>query len=133
MVGLLPLIAVTVIEQETLDLLPGFKKRFEWFLSNRQDLAHQISWTRVDCRPWQNRWLLAIPSKKRLICALRYVLDEAEFLSPYGIRSLSKFHQEHPYVFHGAGRSSVWITSRERERAICLAATRTGVARSGFQ
>ena len=51
LVGLLPLIAVTVLEQETIDLLPGFKKRFEWFLANRRDLAEQISWTQADCCP----------------------------------------------------------------------------------
>lgn len=92
MVGLLPLIAVAVLEQETIDLLPGFKKRFEWFLENRRDLARHIAWTEADCCPGHHRWLLAIPAKDRLIRVLRYLLDEAEFLSPYGIRSLSKFH-----------------------------------------
>ncbi len=103
MVGLLPLIAVTVIEQETLDLLPGFKKRFEWFLKNRPDLARHISWTESGGRPGHHHWLLAIPSKERLVHVLRYLLDEAEFLSPHGLRSLSKFHQDHPYVFRAGG------------------------------
>lgn len=98
MVGLLPLIAVTVLEQETIDLLPGFKKRFEWFLENRRDLARHIAWTEADCCPGHHRWLLAIPAKDRLIRVLGYLLDESEFLSPYGIRSLSKFHALHPYV-----------------------------------
>ena len=98
LVGLLPLIAVTVIEQETLDSLPGFKKRFEWFLHNRPDLARQISWTEEECHCDQHRWLLALPNKDRLARLLKYELDEAEFLSPYGIRSLSKVHEEHPFV-----------------------------------
>lgn len=99
MVGLLPLIAVTVLEQTALDRLPGFKKRFEWFLTNRQDLARHISCTRDDCRADEHRWLLALLSRGRLIRILHYLLDEGEFLSPYGIRSLSKFHQKHPFVF----------------------------------
>ncbi|MFC1453223.1 glucosidase [Verrucomicrobiota bacterium] len=103
MVGLLPLIAVTVLEQDALDRFPGFKKRFDWFLANRADLARHISWTEAECCPGHHRWLLAIPSKDRLIRVLRYLLDEAEFLSPYGIRSLSKFHQERPYVLQSGG------------------------------
>lgn len=80
-----------------------YKKRFDWFLANRADLARQISWTEAECCPGHRRWLLAIPSKDRLIRVLRYLLDEAEFLSPYGIRSLSKFHQANPYVFQAGG------------------------------
>jgi hypothetical protein len=99
MVGLLPLIAVTVLEQHTLEELPGFKKRFDWFLANRRDLARHISWTDADCCPGQHRWLLAIPSRERLTRVLATMLDENEFLSPYGIRSLSKAHAEHPFVF----------------------------------
>jgi hypothetical protein len=104
MVGLMPLIAVTVLEQETIDLLPGFKRRFQWFIENRRDLAKRISWTDADCCPGQHRWLLAIPSKERLLRVLSYLLDESEFLSPYGIRSLSKFHRDHPYVFRAGGQ-----------------------------
>ena len=104
MVGLLPLIAVTVVEQDTLDRLPGFKKRFEWFLEYRRDLARHISWTEADCCPGHHRWLLAIPSRERLVRVLRYLLDESEFLSPHGIRSLSKFHRDHPYVFRAGSQ-----------------------------
>lgn len=104
MVGLLPLIAVTVLDRETIDLLPGFKKRFDWFLENRRDLAQHISWTEAECCPGQHRWLLAIPSRERLLRVLRYLLDEEEFLSPYGIRSLSKYHQHHPYVLRADGQ-----------------------------
>ncbi len=106
MVGLLPLIAVAVLEQEKIDLLPGFKKRFDWFIANRPDLARHISWTHADCCSGQNRWLLAIPSKERLTRVLRYLLDESEFLSPHGIRSLSRHHAEHPYVFEACSQAS---------------------------
>jgi hypothetical protein len=104
LVGLLPLIAVSVIEQEILDRLPGFKKRFQWFLENRSDLARHISCTETDCCKGHRRWLLAIPSKERLLRVLKYLLDESEFLSPYGIRSMSKFHQQHPYSFYAGGQ-----------------------------
>ncbi len=103
MVGLLPLIAVTVLEKAFIDQMPGFKKRFEWFLENRRDLAQHITWTDADCSSGRRLWLLAIPSKERLVRVLRYMLDESEFLSPYGLRSLSKFHARHPYVFKANG------------------------------
>lgn len=104
LVGLLPLIAVTVLEKAFIDQMPGFKKRFEWFLENRRDLARHITWTDADCSPGRRLWLLAIPSKERLVRVLRYMLDPAEFLSPYGLRSLSKFHARHPYVFKADGQ-----------------------------
>jgi hypothetical protein len=100
LVGLLPLIAVEIIEQETIDRLPGFKKRMRWFLDHRHDLARFISY--MECRGKDNpgaRYLLAIPSRQRLLRVLRYLLDEDEFLSPFGIRSLSRFHQDHPVSF----------------------------------
>lgn len=105
LVGLLPLIAVNVLDQQTLDELPGFKKRFTWFLENRHDLARHISFTKANCRPGHHRWLLAIPSRERLVRVLGYMLDEAEFLSPFGIRSLSKFHQDHPFIFDAGGET----------------------------
>ena len=102
MVGLIPLIAVEVLEQETIDKLPGFKKRMEWFLLNRSDLYHQISMmetsdAKTDSGVHEHR-LLGIPTKARLQRVLRRMLDETEFLSPYGIRSLSAQHREKPYV-----------------------------------
>ncbi len=97
MVGIIPLFAVEFIDEARLDHLPGFAKRTRWFLKNRPDLAKQISYFNADgCEHGQH--LLAIPSRQRLARVLRYVFDEAEFLSPYGIRSLSKAHAEHPFV-----------------------------------
>ena len=99
LVGLLPLIAVEVLEEETIKRLPGFYHRFQWFMKHRADLAGDISYGEVG----DNRRLLAIPSRQRLERVLRYMLDENEFLSPHGLRSVSKFHGKHPYVFSAGG------------------------------
>jgi len=99
MVGLLPLIAVEVLEKDVIERLPGFNKRFTWFLKNRQDLSRHISYGEYG----HKHRLIAIPSRGRLERVLRYLLDENEFLSPYGIRSVSKIHQERPYIFHFGG------------------------------
>lgn len=99
MVGLLPLIAVEVLEREYLERLPGFMRRMQWFLDNRRDLATQISYMESLADGSHDRLLLAIPTRERLERVLRYALDEREFLSPYGFRSLSQIHRDHPYVF----------------------------------
>ena len=95
LVGLLPLVAVEVLDAETIDALPGFQSRMQWYLDNRPDLASHISCMK---QAGQKR-LLAVPSRERLVRALRHVLDESEFLSPYGIRSLSRRYAADPYVF----------------------------------
>jgi hypothetical protein len=97
LVGLLPLIAVEVLEEEKIQRLPGFWKRMKWFIENRPDLARLITWCQ-SCPHHQHR-MLAIPSRERLESALRYMLDESEFLSPFGIRSVSAVHREKPYIF----------------------------------
>ena len=102
-VGLIPLFACENIEQETLDKLPAFKKRMNWFLENRRDLAGQLSYMNEDAQHRHHRRLLAIPSRKRLERVLKYVLDENEFLSPYGVRSLSRVHKDKPFVLHENG------------------------------
>ncbi len=93
LVGLIPLIAVEVLEQDTLDRLPAFSKRMRWFLENRSDLAYQIACMQQS----DGRRLLAIPARARLERLLRYLLDENEFLSPWGIRSLSRIHASQPF------------------------------------
>ncbi len=101
LVGLLPLIAVEVLREDRIEPTPGFKKRMQWFIRNRQDLAGIIDNCRNDAfTDHQDRYLLAIPSREQLVRVLRYLLDEDEFLSPYGIRSLSKYHEQHPYTLH---------------------------------
>eukprot|EP00456_Euglypha_rotunda_P039025 TRINITY_DN299_c0_g1_i2.p1 TRINITY_DN299_c0_g1~~TRINITY_DN299_c0_g1_i2.p1 ORF type:complete len:653 (+),score=152.17 TRINITY_DN299_c0_g1_i2:17742-19700(+) len=103
-VGVIPLFAVEVLEDEFLESLPGFRKRMDWFLNNRRDLASQISYLEHerDGNKHTHR-LLAIPSQERLQRVLRYVLDENEFLSPYGIRSMSRYHVDHPFVLQCGG------------------------------
>jgi hypothetical protein len=105
LVGLLPLIAVEILEDETIDRLPGFKKRMNWFLENRLDLSQTISCMEVGvCEGSLHRRILAIPSVEKLKRMLSYLFDEQEFLSPFGIRSLSRVHREKPYSFTADGR-----------------------------
>jgi hypothetical protein len=106
MVGLIPLCAVEVLEQEVLDRLPGFSKRLRWFLENRPELARHISYMEPSSAGPARR-LLAIPSRERLERLLRVMLDEREFLSPHGIRSLSRVYADRPYVFRHDGNEYV--------------------------
>jgi hypothetical protein len=105
LVGLIPLIAVVNLDEEVLARLKGFSKRMNWFLANRQDLARHISYVEQrEAGQTHSLRLLAIPSRERLERVLAYVLDENEFLSPHGIRSLSRAHAAHPYVVNLGGR-----------------------------
>ncbi len=103
LVGLMPLITAIVLEDHDLQKLPAFTKRMKWFLRHRPDLAQNISYMTVQGHDHGHR-LLAIPSRERLVRVLRTMLDEREFLSPYGIRSVSAFHREHPYEFDVDGQ-----------------------------
>ncbi|HEX9506908.1 MAG TPA: glucosidase, partial [Myxococcales bacterium] len=97
-VGLIPLLAVEPLEGRVVDRLPGFKKRMKWFLENRRDLTRDITYLLPGQSPTHGEHLLlALPSRERLQRLLRYALDEKEFYSPYGVRSLSKIHQTMPY------------------------------------
>jgi hypothetical protein len=99
MVGIIPLFAVSTLSEAVYRKLPGFSKRLRWFLDNRQDLAQYVTFMESPKHPNDTLRLLAIPSRDRLVRVLRYVLDEEEFLSPYGVRSLSRAHRGKPYVF----------------------------------
>jgi hypothetical protein len=97
MVGLLPLCAATVISEEVMAALPQLQQRAGWFASNRPQLVSNIHDPR---RPgYRNRRLLSLLSEERLRRVLARLLDENEFLSPFGIRSLSRHHLEQPYTF----------------------------------
>ena len=99
LVGVMPLIAVSVLEAERMNQLPGFKKRFEWFLQYKPNLRQHIIRRESTQHNGHDAFLLSIPSEERLRRMLCYVLDEEEFLSDYGLRSLSKYHEKHPYIF----------------------------------
>jgi hypothetical protein len=103
MVSLIPLFAVEVLEEDVIARLPGFRKRMQWFLDNRKDLAQHIAYLEFEGEDVHGHRLLAIPSRARLERVLRYALDENEFLSPYGIRSLSRYHEGQPYTCWAGG------------------------------
>jgi hypothetical protein len=92
---------VETLEPEVLDRLPDFKRRLEWFIDNRPDLTGNFACMRSE--GMGERRLLSIANEDQLRRILGYMLDEREFLSPYGIRALSRFHREHPYVLHVNG------------------------------
>ena len=103
--GIIPLFAVEVLDEELLQQLPGFRKRMDWFLTHRKDLSRQISYLESEAQDGHQRShrLLAIPSRERLTHVLKYVLDESEVLSPHGVRALSKIHESNPYSFWAGG------------------------------
>ena len=101
MVGLIPLFAVETLEPELLDKLPDFKRRLEWFIDNRPDLTENLACMRTE--GMGERRLLSIANQDQLRRILRYMLDEREFLSPYGIRALSQFHRDNPYRLNTNG------------------------------
>lgn len=102
-VGLIPLLAVQVLQDRSLEELPGFSRRMNWFLDYHEDLPGRMTYLERSTGSGQTR-LLAVPSQDRLKRLLNYMLDEDEFLGPYGIRSLSRFHEEHPYTFNVDGQ-----------------------------
>ena len=109
LVGVIPVFAVSILEDDMLAKLPGFSKRMQWFLENRKDLAKHISYcefegTVGDEEGKGGHRLLAIPARERLQRLLHYVLDEGEFLSPYGVRSLSRVHLQRPFTFQMEGQ-----------------------------
>jgi hypothetical protein len=103
LVGIIPLIAVEVLDESTIEHLPGFRRRMQWFLDNRPDLARHIACMLPKAGERGVHRLLSLPSRARLERVLRYLLDETEFLSPHGIRSVSRIHAERPYVFEAGG------------------------------
>ena len=103
MVGLMPLIAVEVLDEGMFAHLKGFQRRMDWFLRNRQEVARHIACMRPRESDGHIKRLLAIPTRERLVRVLRYMLDETEFMAPHGIRSVSRVHREQPYEFDVMG------------------------------
>ena len=116
MVGLVPLFAAEALDDSLLRQFPVFAERLQWFFDNRPELASTVS-CHVDADG--NYRLLAIPTRDRLTRVLNYMLDENEFLSSYGIRSLSRFHRDHPYTLRLDGHSyEVHYASGESDSAM---------------
>ncbi len=96
MVGLIPLFAVETLEPERLERLPAFKRRLEWFIEHRPDLGAGVA--SMDTPGRGERRLLSVLDPERLRRVLAVMLDEQEFLSPHGVRALSRAHRDQPYV-----------------------------------
>ena len=117
MVGLIPLFAVETLEPELLNKLPGFRKRLEWFLTHRPDLAGLVS-------QWQSpgqgeRRLLSLMRGHRIKAVLRRMLDDSEFLSDHGVRSLSRAHLANPYTLpiHGTNLTVRYVPAESDSRS----------------
>src|SRR5215472_10871968 len=104
MVGLIPLFAVETLEPEIVERLPGFKRRMQWFVDNHPDIPEHIEMTQRSAHGV--RRLLSLVNRKQLKRVLARMLDENEFLSPYGVRALSRFHKDHPYEVQVNGNIS---------------------------
>ncbi|WP_442951416.1 MGH1-like glycoside hydrolase domain-containing protein [Oscillatoria sp. CS-180] len=110
MVGLIPLFAVMTLEPDLLEQVPGFKARLEWFIQNRPELKKNVAC--MEAQGLGARRLLAlcyatrdhVEPHDKLRRILTKLLDESEFLSPYGVRALSRYHAEHPYHFKANGQ-----------------------------
>lgn len=110
LVGVMPIIAVSVLESKRIDSLPGFQKRLKWFLEYKPQLRQHIGKYKSTKNKGHEAFLLAIPSEERLRRMLAYILDENEFLSPYGLRSLSKYHEKNPFIFEKGTEQEKCVT-----------------------
>ncbi|MBO0860631.1 MAG: glucosidase [Chloracidobacterium sp.] len=100
LVGLIPLFAVENLRSEVIDSLPGFKRRMQWFIDNLSEFGDCIE---TMTTPTGVQRFLSLVNPRRLRQVLKVMLDENEFLSPYGVRSLSRFHQDNPYKVYVEG------------------------------
>jgi len=102
LVGLIPLFAVTTIESDALAQRPGFKRRMNWFIKHRPDLCGNIA--SITRQGVEERTLLSMVQPSKLRRVLQVMLDENEFLSPHGIRGMSRYHKDHPFVLNVDGQ-----------------------------
>ena len=105
LVGVIPLFAAEILDPAVMKKLPGFCKRMRWFIGHRPDLRKYLTGSDSPGRATDNELLLAIPTRERLVRVLKYVLDEKEFLSPFGVRSLSKIYGEASYTIDLEGQT----------------------------
>ncbi|HXY79550.1 MAG TPA: glucosidase, partial [Candidatus Bathyarchaeia archaeon] len=96
MVGLIPLFAVEAFQPNDLARMPNFVRRMQWFLDHHEDVAEHVDMSRIT--PKGPHLLLTIANRPKLERIYRYLLDENEFLSPFGVRALSKYHRDHPFT-----------------------------------
>jgi hypothetical protein len=101
LVGLIPLLAVQTLEPDVLARHEGFRRRLDWFVEHRPDLTGDVACMKTHGH--RERRLLSIVDRDKLRRILRVMLDEREFLSPYGIRSISRIHEDDPYVLRVDG------------------------------
>lgn len=110
MVGLIPLFATAILEPDVIDRLPNFKERLEWFIRHRPDLKVNVACMETQGQKARRLLALTYLSPHRFVAQDRFrrildrLFDPAEFLGDHGIRSLSRHHAEHPYVFSFEGR-----------------------------
>jgi hypothetical protein len=95
MVGLIPLYAIETLDSDLLEQLPGFRRRMNWFIENRPDLTANVACMRTP--GMGERRMFSLVGAEQLRRILRFALDENEFLSPYGIRAVSRIHREQPF------------------------------------
>lgn len=101
LVGLLPLLAVETVESSLMEKVPEFSRRLSWFVDKKSDVTCNMAC--MFTRGCEERRIMSVMNKEKLLHVLRYMLDENEFLSDFGIRSVSKFHEKNPYTFYTNG------------------------------
>ena len=106
MVGLLPFCATAIVEKYQRDRLPELAQHLWWRLKSMPDVFASIHPTGPSYFGVADRGIMALMGPDKLRRILKYMLDENEFLSPYGIRSISRYHLEHPYIFHMSGQEN---------------------------
>jgi hypothetical protein len=105
-IGLIPLLANHILVEHVIrPKLPDFHQRATWFIDNRKEALKHVTALEKRGEEPGRRMLLALPTRDRLERTLKRLLDETEFLSPFGVRSLSKVYDEHPYTFRAGGQT----------------------------